>query len=749
MFERSVTVVHHFVRLRRATLVGFALTLTVLLLGGALAGLHAQWLMHRSALESQSHDVMAELDRLMSALKDAETGQRGFLLTGDASYLPPYTSGRRLAGEHLSRLKALTADREEMQGPVDALAPLAARRLAIIDRSVALMQGGESAAALGVVRDNSGKRLMDSLRTIIGEMAEAERRQLVLRALASARSYRALLWSIAVTSGAGLVFVGMNFLMAVRIDEMRRRNAHAGAEERERLRVTLGSIGDGVLATDAEGRVTFMNAVAESLTGWRQGGAMGRPIAEVFRVVHEERRTSVINPVDVALREGRTAELSLQSVLIARDGSERPIDDSAAPIRDGDDAVQGAVLVFRDVTIARRAEGRLLQLAIDLSEADRRKSEFLAVLAHELRNPLAPLRSALAVMRASGNTDAPQRKALDMMERQVQQMVRLVDDLLDINRISRGNVELRRAAVDLASVVHHAVDGAASLSASLGHQVIASLPEEAIFVDGDPLRLGQVIGNLLNNACKFTPSGGRIVVHVAREGGQTVIRVHDTGIGIAADDLPRVFDMFTQLNDPLAGTPGGMGIGLALVQRLVALHGGTVQIESEGRGKGTTVSVRLPELVAPHAMPAAPLLAPPSLAALSLTSPAEEAPVPGRRILVVDDNRDAAESLAMLLTLQGHEVAVAHDGLDAVEQATAWRPEVILLDIGLPLLNGYEAARRIRAVYEGAPLLLVALTGWGQDSDRQRSSDVGFDAHLVKPVEPAVLAEVLRDAVHT
>lgn len=743
MLQRSVTVVQQFGRLRRATLAGFALTLAVLLLGGTLAGLHAQGLMRRSAWESHSRKVMAELDRLMSALKDAETGQRGYLLTGDSTYLAPYTSGRMQVGEHLVLLQQLTVDNRELQQELARLSPLATRRLAIIQQSVTLMRTGDRAGALAIVRQSGGKILMDSLRTEIGRMADAERVLLQARARDSARSYRTLLWSIALTTAAGLVFVGVIFLMGMRIDDLRRRNAHAAAEERERLRVTLGSIGDGVLATDAQGHVTFLNPVAETVLGWSEGEALGRPLLDVFPIVHEQTRQPVTNPVDVALREGRTAALSHQSVLIARDGTERPIDDSAAPIRDADDNIQGAVLVFRDVTEARRSEGQLRQVAADLAEADRRKSEFLAVLAHELRNPLAPIRNALAVMRQRGPTGvegAPQRQALEMMDRQVQHMVRLVDDLLDINRISRGHVELQRGRVELASIVHHAVEISAPLSASLDQEVTVTLPDEPLCVDGDPLRLGQVIGNLLNNACKFTPPGGHIAVDVSKEGDDALIRVRDDGVGIAAADVPRVFDMFTQLAEPLARTQGGLGIGLALVQRLVALHGGEVAIESAGRGQGTTVSVRLPLLAEAAGASTA-------RQRVTIPTPTLGMRMPGRRILVVDDNRDAAESLAMLLTLQGHEVTTAHDGQRAVELAIQWRPDAILLDIGLPVLNGYEAARRIRAAF-GAPLLMVALTGWGQDADRKRSTDAGFDAHLVKPVDPSVLAQVLQDAVH-
>jgi signal transduction histidine kinase/CheY-like chemotaxis protein len=368
-----------------------------------------------------------------------------------------------------------------------------------------------------------------------------------------------------------------------------------------------------------------------------------------------------------------------------------------------------------------------------LREADRRKSELMTVLAHELRNPLAPIRNAVEILHRSGGDERTLKPATEMMKRQVGHMVRLVDDLFDMGRISRGKIELRRETVELASIVHHAVEAVGPFCEGMGKELTVTLPPEPIYLNADPIRLAQVVGNLLNNACKFTDKGGRIRLIIEREAEQVVIRVEDTGIGIAAEHLPQIFDMFMQADTSLDRSRDGLGVGLALVKNLVEMHQGTVEAHSAGLGQGSEFVVRLPVLPDP----------PPSLARMhsEVTPPA----VVQRRILVVDDNIDAAESLAMLLKLSGHEVDIVHDGLKAVEGAATLEPEVILLDIGLPGLNGYEAARRIRQQQSNRPMTLVALTGWSQQEDRRLSAEAGFDAHLVKPVDFDVLTKLLAE----
>ncbi len=393
----------------------------------------------------------------------------------------------------------------------------------------------------------------------------------------------------------------------------------------------------------------------------------------------------------------------------------------------------GVVCYFYDITERSRLEKQMQAQTAALAEADLRKNEFLAMLAHELRNPLAPIRNAVQVLRLTGGNGDAVAAASEMMERQIGQMARLVDDLLDVSRITRGKIELRRERIELASAVHQAVEAARSLYKDMNHDLTVALPPRPVYLNADPTRLAQVVGNLLNNACKFTDKGGRISLTVEREGAQAVIRVRDSGIGIAADQLPRIFEMFMQVDSSLERSVSGLGIGLMLVKKLVEMHEGTVEVQSGGIGQGSEFIVRLPILIDPSDVPRPAPVA------------GEPAPPTARRILVVDDNRDSAMSLAMLLDMTGNETRTAHDGLEAVAAAAAFRPDVVLLDIGLPKMNGYEAAQKIREQPWGKKMVLVALTGWGQEEARQRSNEAGFDGHMVKPVDYAALMKLLAE----
>ncbi|HEX4963291.1 MAG TPA: ATP-binding protein [Thermoanaerobaculia bacterium] len=399
--------------------------------------------------------------------------------------------------------------------------------------------------------------------------------------------------------------------------------------------------------------------------------------------------------------------------------------------------VSGTLALARVRREAMRREEELnagLKLAMDkLQEADRRKDEFLATLAHELRNPLAPIRNGLQILQLGRGNPERVERARSMMERQVQQMVRLIDELLDLSRISRGKIALRRERVDLATVVASAVETSRPLIDQAGHELTVGLPAEPVFVDADVTRLAQVFANLLNNAAKYTERGGHIGFTVEPTGAEVTVTVKDDGIGIPADMLPRVFEMFAQVDRSLERAQGGLGIGLSIVKRLTEMHGGTVEAKSAGRGRGSELVVRLPAL--------APLGEEPRSAS---GEEGVHAPV-RRRILVADDNEDSAASLAMMLELMGSEVSIVHDGFEAVEAAARIKPEIVILDIGMPRLNGYEACRRIREQPWSHGSVIVALTGWGQAEDKLRSRDAGFDHHLVKPVEPAVLERLLAE----
>jgi signal transduction histidine kinase len=406
------------------------------------------------------------------------------------------------------------------------------------------------------------------------------------------------------------------------------------------------------------------------------------------------------------------------------DGQSRTIRSVETVRTDPDGQVQWVVGTNLDVTVQR-------QMQEDLTVAARRKDEFLATLAHELRNPLAPISNSLALMeRANGNVAILDRARITM-ERQVAHMVRLIDDLLDVSRITRDQLTLKKERIELALVVNLAVETCQPHCERKAQELRVMLPPEPLFLHADATRLAQVLGNLLNNASKFTPKGGRIELVAERHGETAVVTVRDTGVGIEANMQSRVFELFTQVDAARNLSAGGLGIGLALAKRITELHGGSITLFSEGRDQGSEFVVQLP--VMNEITDSAP--------APSSASPAS--PVASRRVLVVDDNQDGAESLAALLALDGHEILMSHDGLDAVAKAASFRPDVVLLDIGLPKLDGYGVCRRIREQPGGKDIVMIAMTGWGQADDRRMSSEAGFDSHCVKPVSHALLVALM------
>jgi PAS domain S-box-containing protein len=658
--------------------------------------------------------------------------------------------------------------------------------------------------------------------------------------------------------GGMMVYLAVSGLLIGLIEVMRRTQRRAEeasqalALQQEWLRTTLASIGDGVLATDRDGKITMLNAVAERLTGWTSEAASGRPLTDVFRIINEFSRSPSENPVQRAMSNGQIVALANHTLLIGRDGTERAIEDSAAPIRDARAGIIGAVLVFRDATEQRRAfatqqvtsqrlalalqAGRMgawewdivndkvwwsgnlaalhgiedgafggtvaafldmvhvddrdrVQQALDdavtgrgeyelefrrvhpdgtlrwtgtvarvfrdesgravrltgismdvterrriqteLKDADRRKDEFLATLAHELRNPLAPISNGIELMRIAPGDVAVMTRAHDMMQRQLGHMVRLVDDLLDVSRITRNKLELRRQRIALDEVLQAAIETSRPLLE--GREFRVSIPTQSLYLLGDLTRLAQVFSNLLNNAAKYTEPGDRIWLEAVREGSDVVVTVGDSGIGIAAEDCERLFELFAQVAPPNDRTQAGLGIGLALARRLVEMHDGTISVDSAGPGHGCEFVVRLPLMVIEPAADMAPAPA----------SAVESAPVRSIRILVVDDNRDAVESLSQLLRRMGHDVRSAGDGEAALMVAADFGPEIVLLDIGMPKMNGYEAARRLRDDPRTRKAVLVAVTGWGQAGDRQAALDAGFDHHLVKPLDRTQLQSLL------
>ncbi len=960
---------------------GYGLVFVLLVANATVTYYNLRTIVESDRWIDHTREVVLDLERALSTLKDAETGQRGYLLTGEKPYLEPYERARVRMDAILSRLRQLMKDNPTQQAQLAHLVRLKNAKMEELRQTIALRDEGDLDAALQRVHTNYGKHVMDQARQLVLEMAQEEDRLLTERTEWSETASQRAHAAFSIATGLALGLLGVVYFLKKQEDREQDQADEALRRSEAWFHTTLRSLGEGVIATDERGQVRFLNPVAETLTGWTSEEARGIPLNAIYRVIHEQTREEVESPVSRVLREGQVVSLAQHLLLIARDGSEYLIEDTAAPIRDRDGEIQGAVMVVRDARERRQAEsalrrseerlrlivesaqdyaiftldldaritswnsgarriigyepdeilgakGRILFIPEDvergipeiemqraasqgrsenerwhvrkdgtrfwssglmmpmrehgqlvgwlkilrdtteqkrteqelelsrerlnlvvsssevglwycdlpfdklvwnrkckehfglppdadvtidtfyervhpddrhatrtaieraiqnrteydieyrtvapdgqqrwiraigrgfydvhgepirfdgitvdvtqriqqeqlLREADRRKNEFLATLAHELRNPLAPIRNVLHLLSRGKRADNAEVSSLKMAERQVTHLARLVDDLMDVARITQGKIELRLEPVELSAIVSRAVQSIHNAIQDRSQTLTVDGPSESIHLRGDATRLEQVFSNLLSNACKYTEPGGRIGVAISRNGRFAEVRIRDTGIGIPAEMLPLIFDMFIQVTQGSIHAQGGLGIGLGLVKSLVALHGGSIEAHSEGLGLGSEFVVTLPvEEESPLPLPVSE--EPPK---------SSSGPSPKRRILVVDDNVDAAMSLSRLLArLHRQEVQVAHDGPSALAQVETFHPEVILLDIGMPGMNGYEVARRLREQPSGSDLLLVALTGWGQHTDRLRSQEAGFDHHLVKPVDPDELISLI------
>ena len=508
-------------------------------------------------------------------------------------------------------------------------------------------------------------------------------------------------------------------------DLIERKHAEQALRSSEaRLRVILDNAPAIVYLVDPEHRFIFINSRWNTVFDLTNEQVAGRSFYDFF----PKEVADAFAANNSKVLKANTA-LELEEVVPHADGEHTYIS-SKVPLFDASGEPYAVCGISVDITERKRAVEAL-------KLADRRKDEFLATLAHELRNPLAPIRSAVKLLQAKGPPSPELEWARGVIDRQVQLMSRLLEDLLDVSRISRNSLQLRTERINLAAAIEAAVETSRPVIDVGQHELTIALPTEPVWLEADFVRLAEIFANLLNNAAKYTEEGGRIRLAAERRGNEIVVSVKDNGIGISADMLPRVFEIFSQSKGALERSQGGLGIGLSLVKGLVELHGGSIECRSDGPGKGSEFIVRLP--VASEA--AGPAPARPK----DNAQDADKRSVSKCRVLIVDDNRDSADTLSMLLKLGGHQVKTGYDGEQALEAVAAMRPEAVLLDIGMPKLNGYEVCRRIRKETWGKDIFLIALTGWGQDEDRRRTDEAGFDAHLVKPVDPVQLAKLLAD----
>ncbi|HXX47877.1 MAG TPA: ATP-binding protein, partial [Myxococcota bacterium] len=574
------------------------------------------------------------------------------------------------------------------------------------------------------VMGGEGRRLMDALRAKVGEIFAHEDPLLEERRHEAATAQRnAIATSLLGFGASALLLVAA--VMAFRSRALEReRAAERLQEEKERFRTTLASIGDAVIVTDVEGRITMMNPTAGAVLGW-DDSALGRPLDEVFAILNEDTRLRAESPVQKVLREGKVVGLANHTLAVRRDGSTVPIDDSGAPVRDQSGRLVGVVLVFRDVAQRREAERELERRAALLKEQDQRKDAFLGILSHELRNPLAPIRNAVTVLQRVDPAGEPARRARDVIDRQAAQLTRLVDDLLDLSRITEGKIRLTKTQFSLREAVRRTVDDHRGLFQRKSIAVEFEHGAQPLWVEADASRLAQVVGNLLQNAAKFTNPGGHVTVSLSSDEREAVLQVSDDGAGMDPETLGKLFQPFMQAEHTLARTQGGLGLGLALAKSLVNLHGGTIRASSSGVGRGSEFVVRLP---------------------LALRGGVRVSARPSRRgeplrILVIEDNDDAASTLRDVLALDGHAVRVATDGPAGIEAALAEPTDVVLCDIGLPGIDGYQVAKQICSA--GRAPLLVALTGYATPEDVERARQAGFQAHLAKPPDLGRLAAIL------
>ena len=542
------------------------------------------------------------------------------------------------------------------------------------------------------------------------------------------------------------------------INLARRRAEEVLRKQSDWLRVTLSSIGDAVISTDVEGRVTFMNRAAESLTGWSEAEALGHSLTDIFQIVSEQSRQPVENPALRALSSVTSVELVNHTILIAKDGTECPIDDSAAPIRSEQGEVLGAVLVFRDISERKRMElerERLLQTAQaaqkEAEQANRLKDEFLATASHELRTPLTAVLGWSRMLR-TGKLDAENSaRALEAIERNATLQTKLIDDLLDVSRIITGKLIIDRRAIEMAHVVSDAVNTVSPAADAKNIKIVTSFDTEAGPVLGDANRLQQVVWNLLSNAVKFTPKNGRIEIALRRVDSQVEISVSDSGEGISSEFLPYVFERFRQGDGKTTRLHSGLGLGLAIVRQLVELHGGTVKAHSDGPGRGATFKVRLPVLSI-NSVPGSDTASRDSTSikarvmnGLSLECPPR---LDGVCVLVVDDDSDTRQMLkAVLSECQAH-VIIAASAAEAIDEIERRKPDVLVSDLGMPEHDGYQLIKKVRGMESAdhtARIPALALTAYAKAEDRVRALASGYQVHLSKPVEPAEFVLVIAD----
>lgn len=680
----------------------------------------------------QRQSTVQRLEAIVTTAGDAETGQRGYLLTGDEKYLAPYTDALSAVYSRISALRKAAAEGFVSTGDVDKIDQLMSAKLSELAQTINLKRQHRDQEAVAVVRIGQGKQLMDEIRNTCGQIIAAQQAQISADLGETVRDSktRSLLY-------AGGLIINLAFLGWVcrRIfAEMAARDAMTKEidDQREYLDVTLASIGDGVIVTDDKGAITFLNEVAQELSGWSLQDAKGRRCNDIFHIVNETTRAVEENPVDKVLMTGRIVGLANHTVLIRRDDTEIPIDDSGAPIRKKDGTIAGVVLVFRDFSEQKKAAEAMLAVKNELEKANQAKDEFLAALSHELRAPLTPIIAILNRWQTQKQLDKEMLAELTMLRRNAALEARLVDDLLDVARITQRKMPLSRQVVDITLLVREALEMVNEEVRDRKMHIAFNWPRQPPLVDVDPARMQQVFWNILKNALKFTQDGGSISIEVSSIAATSVsISFVDSGIGMSSQTLRRIFQPFEQGAEELMRSYGGLGLGLAISKSLIEAHGGAISAASAGHGTGSTFLITLPKAFRPA--PAEPATASTEISPSKLRA---------LKVLVIEDHEDTAIVMARMLEDMGHNIVPASSVASAVDILTREKVDLIISDIGLPDGNGVSLIHAVRTFCD-APA--IALTGYGMREDVERCLNAGFNKHVTKPVTFEVLQQIIAE----
>jgi PAS domain S-box-containing protein len=694
------------------------------LVAGGVASIY--WIGGRTiARQKEVADRASAIDRLntvLSTLKDAETGQRGYLLTQNERYLAPLESAQRRIDEDLAWLRRSLSDREQPRSDFAALLSLSSQKLNELGKTVDLARSGRLDQALEIVRTSKGKDLMDQIRARAADIEQQEERSVEAaeRALQRASTQRNTVFLV--VAFVNLVFIGWAY-RRIRRETIIRINSLIEIErQKDLLNVTLLSIGDAVIITDVQGRIVLMNKVAEELTGWPLNEAKSMPCEEIFRIINEESRQIIESPVLKVMREGMIVGLANHTLLVRRDGSEIPIDDSGSPIREETGDLRGVVLVFRDFSEYKATEKSLRAAKEELDGANRAKDQFFAALSHELRTPLTPVLATLSFWEGDNSFPELLRGDIKMMRRNIELEMRLIDELIDLNRVTKGKISLRLETLDVHALISSVSKMYATEIAPRGLHVTTDLAAEERYVNCDLDRLQQVFWNIIKNAAVFTPKGGSLHIRTFNIASSICIAFQDTGIGMSPETIQNLFRPFDGKAPANSPRPEGLGLGLSISQALIAQQGGEITAKSDGIGSGSEFVVRLPSAQAaqdPATLPMSP-------------TAALEAPIRQLRILLVEDHVDSADVLAKILSHLGYEVDTAGTSASALDLYRSNEYDLVLSDIGLPDGSGIELLQQMKGLKD---VPAIALTGFGTEEDMLRAQQTGFLHHLTKPVD--------------